>query len=153
MKTLLLVALTAILVTFPKQIVQQKRTPSNLNISSADIKCLAENIYHEARGESLMGRIAVAQVTVNRLNSQKFGKTICQVVYAPKQFSWTNNPQPITDSRAWRQSLELAEQVLRGFAEIKDFPALWFHHVSIKPRWAKKKKKIAHIGKHVFYTQ
>ena len=52
-------------------------------------KCLAMNIYHEARSESMQGQIAVAQVTLNRVEHDKWPSTICEVVYEPKQFSWT----------------------------------------------------------------
>ena len=53
-------------------------------------ECLAMNIYHESRGERLEGQIAVAQVTINRMEHTKWPSTICEVVYQPKQFSWTH---------------------------------------------------------------
>ena len=53
--------------------------------------CGAQNIYHESRGESNLGQIAVAQVVRNRVESQKYPNTICEVVWQPKQFSWTHD--------------------------------------------------------------
>lgn len=53
-------------------------------------KCLALNIYHESRSESLQGQIAVAQVTINRVAHDHWPSTICEVVYDPMQFSWVH---------------------------------------------------------------
>ena len=70
--------------------------------------CLALNIYHEARGERVEGQIAVAHVTMNRVNHEKWPSTICEVVYQPKQFSWTHDKCSKQDSyvaldRQWEE--------------------------------------------------
>ena len=59
-------------------------------VDSKQHECLAMNIYHEARGERMEGQIAVAQVTLNRAAHEEWPSTICDVVYQPKQFSWTH---------------------------------------------------------------
>ena len=62
--------------------------PLSVVSKATEIDCLARNIYHEARGESLQGQIAVAAVTVNRVLTKGYPSSICQVVYQPYQFSW-----------------------------------------------------------------
>lgn len=120
--------------------------------SAEDIRCLAKNIYYEARGEPFSGQVAVAQVTVNRLNNGSFGNTICEVVYAKDQFSWTNNKKrKVSDNKAWLDSIELASAVLNNTVLLPELKALYFHATHVKPKWAKHKEKITTIGKHIFY--
>lgn len=62
---------------------------SNLeNLEQPQIKCLAEAIYHEARGESHDGKSGVALVVMNRATIPEFPDTWCKVVYDPGQFEW-----------------------------------------------------------------
>ena len=116
-----------------------------------DTICLAKNIYHEARGESLHGRKAVAQVTINRLQSGLFASTICQVVYQPNQFSWTNQRHKlIHDLAAWNESLLLARTALRfGVDGFENFKALYYHNTTVNPRWRLRYYK--RIENHIFY--
>ena len=61
------------------------------------IDCMTANIYHEARGESIKGQYAVAHVTMNRVHHEQFPDTVCEVVFQPKQFSWSHtidDPRP-----------------------------------------------------------
>jgi spore germination cell wall hydrolase CwlJ-like protein len=118
-----------------------------------DIACLAKNIYHEARGESLHGQIAVAQVTLNRVASGKFQDSICSTVYAPKQFSWTiDRTKKIKDTKAWEASVAVATAVLTKSIHLPDFKALYFHTKQVKPRWNRDKRVLATIGNHIFYA-
>ena len=112
--------------------------------------CLAKNIYHEARGESLAGKLAVAKVTLNRVGHHHFPDTVCGVVYQPRQFSWTRQPQlRVKDLKAWQESLHIArDAIYNGLDEVK-LSALYFHSIKIKPNW--KRKREAKIGSHVFY--
>lgn len=120
---------------------------------AADIECLARNVYHEARGEPLEGQIAVAQVTLNRVASSQFQGSVCKVVYAHRQFSWTHGtPKKIKDSKAWRDSLAIARAVLTQSIPLPDFKALYFHTKQVKPRWAKTKRVLAVINNHIFYA-
>ena len=118
-----------------------------------DIDCLARNIYHEARSESLEGQIAVAQVTVNRVRSNKGGNTVCKVVYAPSQFSWTlHKPKTIRDRKAWRAALDVSRAVLTKSVPLPDFNAQYYHTRQVRPSWAKNKQIVAVIGNHIFYS-
>ena len=57
-----------------------------------DLNCLALNVYHEARNQPIEGQLAVAHVTLNRLDDPSFPSTICEVVFRSRHFSWTNDP-------------------------------------------------------------
>ena len=119
----------------------------------ADINCLAKNIYHEARGESIKGQIAVAQVTVNRVQSGKFQSSICGAVYADRQFSWTlDKSKTVKDRKAWEAAVVIATAVLTKSIHLPDFSALYFHTKQIKPRWSRAKRVVAQIGNHIFYA-
>ncbi len=118
--------------------------------AETELECLAKNIYHEARGETLRGRLAVAQVTLNR--KRQLNKTICQVVYQPYQFSWTLKPKAIVDFNSWVTSVVLAHRVLqRGWA-IRGFAATHYHNHTVNPQWNLSFKKLTTIGNHTFYS-
>ena len=118
-----------------------------------DITCLAKNIYHEARGEPIEGQIAVAQVTLNRVRTGDFGASICKVVYAPRQFSWTlDKRKQVKNDKAWDTSLAIANEVLTGRAHITNFNALYFHTRQVKPKWKRSKQFVTTIGNHIFYS-
>ena len=125
------------------------------------LDCLAKNIYHEAAGESFEGKVAVAQVTMNRAESGKFPSDVCAVVYQKNvfyekvvcQFSWycQNGGQPLIRSSAmYDESYKVAKKVL-----LEDFrldimkDALYYHADYVNPQWGK--EKIGKIGRHIFY--
>jgi spore germination cell wall hydrolase CwlJ-like protein len=125
------------------------------------LMCLAQNIYYEAGMEQFRGKVAVAQVTVNRAESGNFPKTICGVVHQKTQiagkmvcqFSWNCNPVSKIRylSDAWRESLMVAEQVLEANLRIERLnEALYFHAAHVNPRWGL--ERVAHIGNHIFYS-
>lgn len=118
-----------------------------------DIECLARNIYHEARGEPLEGQLAVAQVTLNRVQSAGYQKTVCGVVYAHRQFSWTNSgTKKIKNAKAWRAALDVSRAVLTQSVPLPKFNAMHFHTRQVKPYWSKNKQIVAVIGNHIFYS-
>lgn len=117
-------------------------------LSKKQFNCLVRNIYHEARGESLRGKLEVAAVTINRTKHPDFPKTICEVVYQKGQFSWTEMELNTTYNRkAWVDCADAAVRAYYG----NTGTALYFHHVSVRPRWAKTKTKLYKIDSHVFY--
>lgn len=125
-----------------------------IRVSERELNCLAENIYHEARGESIRGQIAVAQVTINRmLHDTHFKSSICGVVHEKAQFSWTlDKSKRIKDNATWRYTKALAQSVLDGYNRIPNFNALYYHADYVKPRWSRSKQIVATIGSHVFYA-
>ena len=127
-----------------------------------EIRCLAENIYFEARGETLQGQYAVAEVTMNRLASPYFPDTICDVVHDTRwdtarrrmvaHFSWTAFKLRLeSGSPAWKQSMDVATTVYHGYYEPVVPDALFYHATSVQPYWASSKKVVARIGNHIFY--
>jgi spore germination cell wall hydrolase CwlJ-like protein len=121
--------------------------------TNAEILCLAKNIYYEARGEPMHGKIAVAQVTLNRVTHRtEFQSSICGVVYAKYQFSWTMEKHREPRGQAWHEAQALAKAVVIGTAHLPDFKALYFHNLTVKPKWNQTKELVARIGNHIFYA-
>lgn len=118
------------------------------------IECLADNIYHEARGESIIGQIAVAQVTLNRVEHSYFPDTVCDVVWQPHQFSWTGDGRSdeTHDRARYEVAVNIAETV---YVEVEDDPtdgALFYHATYISPpSWTRQMEEVTNIGVHVFY--
>ena len=117
-------------------------------------QCLALNIYHEARSESMQGQVAVAQVTLNRVKHHKWPSTICEVVYEPKQFSWTFllNDHSATEARAWKKAQIIARDVMMGNVEDPTYGAVFYHANYVSPSWADFLDLSKVIGNHLFYT-
>ena len=144
----------------------------------ADAECLAKNIYFEAGVESTAGKLAVANVTINRTSNKNYPNTICGVVQegihyynAAKdkhfpvrdrcQFSWycdglLDEPR---EGRTWESAQELAKRVLvnhydKALIDITDgathYHANW---METYPSWSKKKKVMASIDRHIFYRK
>ena len=155
---LLLFAFFLVVITIPigtYQLVQYKNT-------QRDLKCLTLNIFHEARSESKAGQKAVASVTLNRVASKRYPNTICDVVYQKRwdtirkryvsQFSWTEfDKPPKLKSKAWFRAWKIAEAAYKNKDKKQLKGALFYHAKYIKPSWARKKKPIARIGRHIFY--
>jgi spore germination cell wall hydrolase CwlJ-like protein len=125
------------------------------------LECMAMNIYREAGHESFEGKVAVGQVTMNRVANGQFGKDVCGVVYQKNvvmervvcQFSWACDSatmaRPVNQS-AYNESYEVAKKVLlEGFtlSVLKD--ALYYHANYVNPKWSL--EKIGSIGNHIFY--
>jgi len=123
--------------------------------------CLAKNIYHEAGGEPFEGKIAVAQVTMNRVESSQFPGDVCKVIYQKNifyekvvcQFSWVCDREVAfrPKNRAnYDESMIAAQKVLLEDYRLPSLKnALFYHADYINPGW--KKEKVAKIGHHIFY--
>lgn len=116
--------------------------PRAVEISAKQLKCLATNVYHEARGEPFHGQVLVARATLNRAKDGN----VCKQVYAPYQFSWTLNPTKIYEKEAY----EIAIAAARA-AQAASSPVTHFHATHVRPYWANKLTRIEQIGNHVFY--
>ena len=129
---------------------------------SRNLDCLALNIYHEARGEPLEGKIAVGQVVMNRVGDPDFPAQVCEVVQQggqrPRdscQFSWWcdgHSDRP-DDLKAWTDSKGLAEKILAGALEDPTRGALWYHAEHVSPGWDMDMIRQGKIGRHVFYVR
>jgi len=132
-----------------------------------EIVCLAKNIYFEAKSEDMIGRIAVGNVTINRVKDSDFPNTVCGVVWEKRihpntkkwvaQFSWTwdgKNDDP-SEADAWEESLTLASAMLAegsldNFVDITD-GADHYHALYVKPYWRNHMQVATTIGAHRFY--
>ena len=130
------------------------------------VDCLAKNIYYEAGSEPYEGKLAVAQVTLNRVNSGKFPSDICSVVYQKTvdqnlrtvcQFSWTCMVKELVNKNkyVWEESYLIAKRALTEpvlHDTIAESNALYFHAVYVNPGWSKT-KVVKQIGNHIFYSK
>ena len=127
------------------------------------LECLTRNIYWEAASEPFEGKVAVAQVTLNRMQSGKFPDSVCGVVYQKNvfyekvvcQFSWYcegNQKMKPVHKPLWRESEEVAKKVLlEGFRLPGLKNALYYHADYVNPGW--QLPKIDQIGRHIFYGE
>ena len=113
------------------------------------VTCLALNIYHEARGESIQGMQAVALVTKNR--SRVTNKPICEVVHSPNQFSWTIYKPKATDPKSYKLAEKIAIDVLTGKVSDITGGATFYHSIKVSPNWRNKFVYRKRIGNHLFY--
>ena len=144
---------------------QTYNLPEGISLKDRErhLQCLAQNIYWEAATEPFEGKVAVAQVTINRARSGKFPADICQVVYQKNvvyekvvcQFSWycENNfkIKPVYPAR-YEESEAVARKVLlEGFRLDSLKEAMYYHADYVNPKW--KKQKLITIGRHIFYKE
>jgi N-acetylmuramoyl-L-alanine amidase len=136
-------------------IVEQSASP--IKYTAKEFDCMTRNIYYEAGIEPTVGKIAVAQVTLNRVKSGYWGNNICKVVYAKDQFSWTKDKRRAwlqNKGANWEESKQTATQVLSYGMRVKPLKKALFYHASyVSPNWRDNKRKIMKIGTHIFYTQ
>jgi spore germination cell wall hydrolase CwlJ-like protein len=133
----------------------------SIKVREQQLDCLAINIYREAGYEPFEGKVAVAQVTMNRVAAGNFGKDVCGVVYQKNvvmekvvcQFSWAcdavHKNRPV-NKEAYNESYAVAKKVLlENFRldVLKD--ALYYHATYVNPRWPL--ERIGQIGQHIFY--
>ena len=145
-------------------------------VIAEEIDCMARNIYFEARSLGTAGKMAVAQVTMNRVANERFPSTICDVVYEGRhyfnsrlkafvpyrnrcQFSWycDGKSDAITDERKFSKILEFTKYFVNDYyhkdhIDITD-GALFYHAEWMEkyPKWSKTKRKISQIDLHIFY--
>lgn len=110
--------------------------------------CLALVGYFEAKGESDRGMIAVMQVTMNRVKSDKFPNTICSVVYSPNQYSWTKHKHVIKEPEQYERAKRLAQEVVNGKYHDISGKALFFNSLHKRPKGT---VCTTRIGGHSFY--
>lgn len=121
---------------------------------SRDMRCLAQAIYFESRGEPLDGQLAVGRVVVNRAASSAFPDSYCGVVTQRAQFSFVKHgtiPQPRTASAAWKRAVAVAKIAHQELWESPAQDALYFHATYVKPSWARRKIARATLARHIFY--
>lgn len=121
-----------------------------------EARCIATAVYHEARGESLEGQLAVAKVIMNRAASGKYPASWCGVVKQPWQFSFVNprtGYMPSVDeaSAAWRKALGVTRLAVANAMPSLSSDVLWYHADYVAPSWGRRLTKVNKIGAHIFY--
>ena len=175
-KILLLVIAGVLLFTLANTAVQAKFNSLKFKIAEGlatppitmaererQLDCLTKNIYWEAASEPFEGKVAVAQVTMNRVQSGKFADNVCGVVYQKNsiyqkvicQFSWvcesTHMVKPVY-APLYKESQEVAKKVLLENFRLPGLTnALYYHATYVSPNW--RKERIAQIGQHIFYKE
>ena len=167
-KSTLIVAVIATLVGFTNTRIEYYKTkpfndvPITMAEREKQLNCLAKNIYFEAANEPFEGKVAVAQVTINRSNSGRYPSDICDVVYQKNvfygkvvcQFSWycEQGPKVIGSASNYKESMEVAKKVLLENFRLPSLKDAYFYHADyVSPNW--NKPKITKIGRHIFYGE
>lgn len=129
-------------------------------IDTEDRHCLQQNVFFEARNQSILGQVSVAWVTLNRVESSRYPDSICGVVWQKSQFSWTSDGKSdepsdnILEQQAWEDAGMIAEQVLLDWARGVSSPvenATMFHAEYTEPYWISSYDRVAQIDSHIFY--
>lgn len=131
------------------------------NRAKRETRCLAEAIYFEARGESLEGQVAVAEVVLTRVDSAFWPNSVCGVVNQGSsrktgcQFSYTCDgvPDRVSEGGPWSQAQKIAEFMMQGGPRRITNGATHYHADYVSPRWAKSMEQTAVIGQHIFYRR
>ena len=131
-----------------------------------EVFCLAQNIYHEARGETEHGMIAVANVTLNRVDDPSFPSSVCGVVYQARlwdgfpvrnacQFSWYCDGRSDTfkEMPRFRKIYNLAKEVMRGNLDDVTDGSTFYHANYVDPYWSQSFVKVGQIDSHIFYRK
>ncbi len=146
-----------IIVKIPQEaVIEQKK------VDKKELECMASNIYFEASTQGRIGKIGVAQVTMNRVRSPKFPNSVCGVVYqGPKvkknkrlcQFSWycDGKPDIIRNKRVWRECVYVAKYVILGGVPDITNKSTHYHAYYVRPGWADKMEFTIKLGDHIFY--
>jgi hypothetical protein len=117
--------------------------------------CLAKAVYFEARGETLEGQLAVAEVVLNRARSGRYPPSVCAVVTQHAQFSFIRDGRfPAVDpaSDCWKKALAISDVAVKHLATSIAPNVLWYHATYVAPSWGRQKTRAAQIGTHIFYS-
>jgi spore germination cell wall hydrolase CwlJ-like protein len=158
-------ALTAALLS---EYAENKFVPTTEKVQHANNErlCLTQAIYHEARGETESGQMAVANIIVNRAMNPRYPSTICGVVFQNADqgrykcqftFACDGRSDMGKERRAWNRAVRLAEVAFSEFQrgvtpEILPSSALFYHTTAVRPKWSYTFRRVAAIGSHIFYA-
>lgn len=114
-----------------------------------EILCLSAIMFGEARGESDVGKVAVAYTAINRKADPNYPKSICQIMKQPAQYQFLDYGMPTQTQVAYL--MPLAKAILEGKVDDPTRGAKWYHTKKVKPIWAKNKEIKIAIQNHIFY--
>lgn len=141
-------------------------TTKRVKLAEGEKLCLAQAIYHEARGETREGQLAVANVIINRAMSKKYPSTICGVVFQNADkgrykcqftFACDGRSDMGRERSAWNRSIKMAEDAFYEFQRgerpgVVPNSVLFYHTTAVAPKWSHTFNRVAAIGSHVFYA-
>lgn len=141
-------------------------TGKKVKLAESEKLCLAQAIYHEARGESREGQLAVANVIINRAMSKRYPSTICGVVFQNADrgrykcqftFACDGRSDMGRERKAWNRSVGLAETAFYEFMRgqrpgVVPDSVLFYHTTAVAPSWSRAFRRVAAIGSHIFYA-
>lgn len=139
--------------------------------ANAETGCLALNIYHEARGQSIAGQIAVGQVTLNRVRDSRWPNSVCEVItQGPHRASWKGTGEmipirhrcqfswycdgksdKINQPEVYQKIFNLAQILMNQDMIDITSKATHYHADYVQPSWAKTKRRTTKIEDHIFY--
>jgi spore germination cell wall hydrolase CwlJ-like protein len=163
----------------PVELVEQKTKPKAILLnrhSDEELECLALNIYHEARGESILGQEAIAWVTLNRVKHEDYPNTICGVVKQAKYSKWWKEVKGkdvplknkchfswycdgVSDEPKEQKNWEIAQNIafyistIHGHTDDPTQGAIMYHADYVNPYWATHYQKLTVIDTHIFYGE
>lgn len=126
-------------------------------VVASELKCLQENIFFEARNQSVLGQLMVGIVTLERKNAARFSDSICGVVFAKKQFSWANkgrkrpNLKNKIERDAWHLAENIAYNLYQADLDIPVFNTTYYHTTAVNPKWNRKLQVAWILEDHIFY--
>ncbi|HEX2763367.1 MAG TPA: cell wall hydrolase [Allosphingosinicella sp.] len=125
------------------------------SVADREQECLAKAVYFEARGESIEGQLAVAEVVMNRAASGRYPTTLCAVITQKAQFSFIRNgrfPEANRASDAWRRAVAISQIARAKLVASLPSDVLWYHATYVSPKWGKRLTRQSQIGLHIFYS-
>ena len=154
-----------------RELVQSGSRDAEETARVQELECLALNVYHESRSDNFAGRIAVADVVLNRVDSNLFPDTVCEVVnQSVMRTNWKGNEVPVRgmchfswfcdglsdepmEEQAWEESEIVAEMALRGGWRGISEGATHYHATYVTPNWINDRGMVpvGRIGQHKFY--
>ena len=152
-------------IVFATNVAAEANKATNKAKEDRELFCLAQNVYFEARGEETVGQLAVAMVTMNRVYSNRFPNTVCNVVWQKRQFSWTHDGKSDRprDAKAWKLAKQIAKFVYFKYDQYKERTggaldltqgALHYYAPDLAdPKWAQSKRVTRQIGGHLFLKE
>ncbi len=146
---------TASEVTYDKSWLAAQPTPKG----GKDWQCLTEALYFEARGESLKGQFAVAEVILNRVDHARYPNSVCGVINQGTgkkfqcQFTYTcdGRAEVVNEPAAYARVGKVAQAMIAGAPRALTKGATHYHTTAVRPKWAKRFENTAKIGVHRFY--
>ncbi len=128
----------------------------SVELDAKQTNCLAHVVYHEARGEPVMGQTAVAYVVLNRVAHKRYPDTICEVVYQKWQFTDVEKTKPNHNSEAWKTAAEIAAFTQVGLIDDQTNGATMYHNpvTAPNPRWNfQKLSLVGNLKNHRFFRE